>query len=116
MTKKLRPALGPRKSTMSVTIEQRLREMSLVSTMLRAAMAEDGADDDDVKEEYGNQADEDLALLRSKLEESRRNEGKELLNIKDNVDLPVTKESEDVAKMKAMLEEKVGADGDLVCK
>jgi len=61
---------------MSVTIEQRLREMELVNTMLRAAMAEDGEEDDEVKEKYGEQADEELAKLRSKLEEARRNECK----------------------------------------
>ena len=71
-----RPQLLARKSTMSVTIEQRLREMELVNIMLRAAMAEDDKEDDQVKEEYGKQADEQLADLRAKLEEARRNEGK----------------------------------------
>lgn len=54
--------------------------MELVNTMLRAAMAEDGEEDDEVKEEYGKQADEGLAKLRSKLEEARRNEGKSIMN------------------------------------
>lgn len=54
--------------------------MELVNTMLRAAMAEDGKEDDQVKEEYGKQADEGLAKLRSRLEEARRNEGKSGLN------------------------------------
>jgi len=80
VAKTQRPQLPTRKSTMSVTIEQRLREMELVNTMLRAAMAEDGEEDDEVKEEYGKQADEGLAKLRSKLEEARRNEGKSIMN------------------------------------
>lgn len=60
---------------MSVTIEQRLREMELVSQMLQVAMAEDGDESDEVKEEYGKRVDESLASLRTKLEEARRNEG-----------------------------------------
>ena len=89
----MRPSLGPRKSTMSVTIEQRLRELSLVGIMLKAAMTEDGPEDDEVKEEYGSQVDEDLAMLRSKLEEARRNEGKEPLKIDDGVILPGSTEA-----------------------
>lgn len=60
---------------MSVTIEQRLKEMELVHEMLRVAMAEDGEDEDEVKEEYGRKVDESLASLRVRLEEARRNEG-----------------------------------------
>ena len=71
----VRPTLGTRKSTMSVTIEQRLREMEVVHNMLRIAMAEDGDEDDEVKEEYGKRADESLASLRLSLEEARRIEG-----------------------------------------
>ncbi|KAL8669421.1 MAG: hypothetical protein Q9168_005989, partial [Polycauliona sp. 1 TL-2023] len=74
-TKKMRPALGTRKSTMSVTIEQRLRDISLVHQMLRVAMANDGDDDDEVKEQYGKEADERLADLRARLEEARAAEG-----------------------------------------
>lgn len=70
-----RPALHSRKSTMSITIEQRLREMELVHDMLHVAMAEDGADNDAVKEEYGRKADESLATLRLRLAEARQNEG-----------------------------------------
>lgn len=70
-----RPALVSRKSTMSVTIEQRLREMELVHQMLQVAMAEDGDESDEVKEEYGKRVDESLASLRTRLEEARRNEG-----------------------------------------
>ena len=73
--KAARPVLHARKSTMSVTIEQRLREMELVHQMLHVAMAEDGAEEDDVKEEYGRKVDESLATLRTRLEEARRNEG-----------------------------------------
>ena len=69
--------MGTRKSTISTTMEQRLKEMDLVHSMLKAAMAEDGDEDDKVKEEIGRQMEENLADLRVKLEEARRNEGKE---------------------------------------
>ncbi|KAL8920649.1 MAG: hypothetical protein Q9208_006131 [Pyrenodesmia sp. 3 TL-2023] len=72
--KKVRPGLGTRKSTMSVTIEQRLREMSLVHQMLHAAMAEEGDEDDDVKESYGKQMDEQLAALKARLEQAKMEE------------------------------------------
>ncbi|MCJ1430951.1 hypothetical protein MMC27_000301 [Xylographa pallens] len=72
----VRPSLGARKSTMSVTIEQRLQEMELVNEMLKIAMAEDGEESDEVKEEYGRKVDETLADLREQLEEARRKEGK----------------------------------------
>ncbi|KAL8736726.1 MAG: hypothetical protein Q9166_000092 [cf. Caloplaca sp. 2 TL-2023] len=74
--KKQRPGLGTRKSTMSATVEQRLREMSVVHEMLRAAMAEDGTEDDEAKAEYGKQMDETLAALRARLEEARNIEGR----------------------------------------
>ncbi|KAL8832546.1 MAG: hypothetical protein Q9170_004837 [Blastenia crenularia] len=73
--KKIRPGLVTRKSTMSVTIEQRLREMSLVHEMLRAAMAEEGDENDEAKEEYGKQMDDTLAALKARLEEAKSNEG-----------------------------------------
>lgn len=76
-SKPARPPLSQRKSTMSVTIEQRLREMELVSEMLKVAMAEDG--DNEELEEFGNKADETLASLKQKLEEARINEGKQPL-------------------------------------
>lgn len=60
---------------MAVTIEQRLREMELVHQMLQVAMAEDGDESDEVKEEYGKRVDESLASLRTKLQEARQNEG-----------------------------------------
>jgi len=50
--------------------------MELVSEMLQIAMAEDGDETDEVKEEFGKKVDETLADLREKLEEARRNEGK----------------------------------------
>ena len=50
--------------------------MELVSDMLRIAMAEDGEETDEVKEEYGKKMEETLAGLREKLEEARRSEGK----------------------------------------
>lgn len=77
--KNVRPGLGTRKSTMSVTIEQRLREMEVVHKMLSAAMAEDGVGDDEAKEVLGQRADKTLANLKTKLEEARRVEGKEPL-------------------------------------
>lgn len=58
--------------------------MELVNQMLRAAMAEDGNEEDEIKEKYGKQADEGLAELRSKLEEARRNEGKVPLDAHDD--------------------------------
>ncbi|KAL8975036.1 MAG: hypothetical protein Q9197_000732 [Variospora fuerteventurae] len=73
--KRVRPGLGTRKSTMSVTIEQRLREMSLVHQMLHAAMAEDDGENDEVKEAYGKQMDETLAALKARLAEARKEEG-----------------------------------------
>ncbi|KAL9119814.1 MAG: hypothetical protein Q9187_003628 [Circinaria calcarea] len=82
--KPVRPGLVTRTSTMSVTIEQRLREMQLVSDMLQAAMAEDGDEDDEAKEEYGKRMDETLATLRVKLEEARRNEGKDYGSASDS--------------------------------
>lgn len=49
--------------------------MELVHQMLQVAMAEDGDESDEVKEEYGKRVDESLASLRTKLQEARRNEG-----------------------------------------
>ena len=53
-----------------------MHEMELVNQMLQAAMAEEGDEEDEVKEEYGKRMDENLASLRLKLEEARRTEGK----------------------------------------
>jgi len=84
---------------MSVTIEQRLQEMDLVHRMLVAAMADDGVEDDQVKEQYGKTADDTLASLKAKLGEARRREGKqELAETKDhedgNTDREVSNESQ----------------------
>ena len=87
-SKPARPGLVTRKSTMSITIEQRLREMELVNEMLQAAMAEDGDEEDEVKEEYGRKVDEQLASLRIKLQEARRNEGKEDIKPPETVSNP----------------------------
>ena len=76
----MRPGLLTRKSTMSVTIEQRLREMELVHKMLTAAMTDDGLEDDVVKEEYGKTADNTLASLKAKLAEAKLREGKDSAN------------------------------------
>lgn len=73
-----RPTLPARKSTMRVTVEQKLREMALVNELIQAAMAKDNEETAEVKEEYGKQGDEQLAMLRAKLEEAKRNEGEEL--------------------------------------
>ena len=73
-----RPTLPTRKSTQSQTIEQRLREMSVVHEMLRIAMADDGDENDSEKEEYGRQFDQRLAGIREQLEEARRQEGKDV--------------------------------------
>ncbi|KAL8715894.1 MAG: hypothetical protein Q9220_000561 [cf. Caloplaca sp. 1 TL-2023] len=62
---------------MSVTIQQRLHEMSLVHQMLRAAMTEDGDEDDETKEQYGSQMDENFAALKAKLEQAKADEGLE---------------------------------------
>ena len=75
---------------MSITIEQRLQEMELVNEMLKIAMAEDGEETDEVKEEYGRKVDETLADLREQLEEARRKEGKPPLSSTDST--PPTKE------------------------
>lgn len=49
--------------------------MSLVHQMLHAAMAEEGDEDDEVKEAYGVQMEETLAALKARLEEAKRGEG-----------------------------------------
>lgn len=74
-TKSVRPPLGTRKSTMSISLEQSLREMEVVHKMLQVAMAEDGDSTDEAKEEYGKKVDESLAAIRTKIEEARRSQG-----------------------------------------
>lgn len=62
---------------MSISLEQSLREMEVVHTMLQVAMAEDGDSTDEAKEEYGKKVDESLAAIRAKLEEARRSQGRD---------------------------------------
>ena len=50
--------------------------MEVVNEMLTAAMADEGEEAEELKEQYGKKADETLATLREKLEEARRAEGK----------------------------------------
>ena len=97
-TKKLRPGLGTRKSTMSVTIEQRLRDISIVHQMLRVAMADDGEDDDEVKEQYGKEADERLAELRAQLEEARTAEAHLALEELSDIEMPTPKSHVDTSE------------------
>ena len=73
-TKAIRPGLGTRKSTMSVSIGQRLHEMELVHQMLNAAMDENSSDTDETKEGYVKKADEQLAYLKAKLEDVQLDE------------------------------------------
>lgn len=73
--KSARPHLGTRKSTMSISLGQSLREMEVVHKMLQVAMAEDGDSTDEAKEEYGKKVDESLAAIRTTLEDARRSQG-----------------------------------------
>ena len=59
-----------------------------MSDMLQIAMAEDGAEDDEIKEDYAKRADETLASMRAKLEEARRNEGKAPIEISSKGSVP----------------------------
>ena len=86
-----RPALVGRSSTKSVTIQQRLKEMELVHSMLSIAMAEDGSESDEVKEQFGKRADESLTKLRTKLEVARRNEGLDSGEEKDDATTEASK-------------------------
>ncbi|KAL8872393.1 MAG: hypothetical protein Q9174_001972, partial [Haloplaca sp. 1 TL-2023] len=70
----MRPTLGTRKSTKSVTIEQRLQEMSIVHEMLRVAMAEDGNGDEQMQEVHGKEMDKNLAMLKDKLKATQEEE------------------------------------------
>ncbi len=100
---------------MSVSLEQSLREMELVHQMLHVAMAEDGHEDDETKEEYSKKVDESLASLRAKLEEARRSQGLEVGDSRKDapaqVPKPMTVDGEtgtspdEVSKLKAGLTE-----------
>lgn len=61
-----RPALGSRKSTRSVLIEQQIREFELVNTMLMQAMASDGTDDQE-QQEVNETAAASIAKLKADL-------------------------------------------------
>lgn len=69
-----RPGLPSRQSTLSVTIQQRLREMQMVHEMLSAAMAEDDDANDEDKEEAARQADKGIAMLKAKLKKAEADE------------------------------------------
>lgn len=78
-------------------------------------MDDDGTRDDATKEEYGDQADQDLAMLRAKLEEARRNEGKEPLDTTGDEALPGSvKEAWPVVNIGEM-ETKLTASEEKVC-
>ncbi|KAL8816297.1 MAG: hypothetical protein Q9223_004670, partial [Gallowayella weberi] len=66
--KNIRPSLGARKST---TIQQRLRELSLVNDMLRAAKGEDEAEDNEVEEDHGKQIGTTFAASRIKQKKAK---------------------------------------------
>lgn len=94
---------------MSITIEQRLREMELVSDMLMVAMAEDDGESDEVKEEYGRKVDEKLADLREQLEEARRKEDKPLIG--SPAGLPTPRDTTDVPERRDQVAESDDLDG-----
>ena len=78
-------------------------------------MDDDGTRDDATKEEYGDQADQDLAMLRAKLEEARRNEGKEPIDTTGDATLPgPVKEAWPVVNIGEM-EAKLTASEEKVC-
>ena len=62
----VRPALGSRKSTRSVLIEQRVREFELVNSMLQAAMTADGIDEEE-QQLLDQEAANTIAKLKSDL-------------------------------------------------
>jgi hypothetical protein len=66
----VRPALGSRKSTRSLLIEQRIREFELVNGMLQAAMTADGADEQE-QQTMDQEAAATLAKLKSDLAKVR---------------------------------------------
>ena len=65
--------------------------MELVHSMLSIAMAEDGSESDEVKEQFGKRADESLTKLRTKLEVARRNEGLDSGEEKDDATTEASK-------------------------
>ena len=85
---------------MSGNVEQRIKEMKMVQDMLKIAMADEAEEDDEVKEEAEKKMEETMADLRNKLEEARRNEGKEPIPLPEedaSVDFEiVTKKAEEL--------------------
>ena len=97
------PPTGPRKPT-TANMEQRLNELAIVNVMLKAAMAEDH--DEETQEAYGAQADQDLAMLKAKLEEFQRGMGKEPLHTEGaTTSTPIEKAEADHEPYKRKLEE-----------
>ncbi|KAK5050558.1 hypothetical protein LTR84_003839 [Exophiala bonariae] len=66
-----RPALGSRKSTRSVLIEQQIREFELVSSMLQQAIASDGVDDQE-QQSINDEAAASIAKLKTDLAKVRQ--------------------------------------------
>lgn len=83
-----RPALGSRKSTRSVLIEQRIREFELVNSMLQQAIASDGVDDHE-QQSINEEAAASIAKLKADLAKVRQFE-------RENGRLPTETELEDV--------------------
>lgn len=91
--KPVRPALGSRKSTRSVLIEQQIREFELVNSMLQAAMASDGANEEE-KQNISEEAAATISKLKSdlaKVREFERTHGR----------LPTNAELEEAASVAA---------------
>lgn len=89
----VRPALGSRKSTRSVLIEQQIREFELVNSMLQAAMTADGADDQE-QQSVNEEAAATMAKLKSDLAKVREFE-------RSNGRLPTSTELEEVQSVSA---------------
>lgn len=85
-----RPALGSRKSTRSVLIEQQIREFELVSSMLQQAIASDGVDDQE-QQSINEEAAASIAKLKTDLAKVRQFE-------RENGRLPTESELEQVAE------------------
>ena len=70
--------------------------MELVQMMLKVAMKEESEEDDTVRDEYERKFDENLADLKGKLYEARREEGKEPRDLEEAAKKEVEKEEETV--------------------
>ncbi|KEF52156.1 uncharacterized protein A1O9_11782 [Exophiala aquamarina CBS 119918] len=89
-----RPALGTRKSTRSVLIEQQIREFELVNSMLQQAIAADGVDDQE-QQSINEEAATSIAKLKADLAKVRQFE-------RDNGRLPTETELDDVPEIAAV--------------